>query len=216
MDLYWHIFCKLLSYLPSRCVKLRRTLKFCSGRSIKYLNLPIWQWSLSLVTLKLGMYSLPEQDKAVDKISYKPFTLKLLRTIQIRAVVDKYYSPLRMRISSELLFVSSKTSTTHSPPSCVESECSPVTIWSLQFRKVCDFIPALTFIAWSMRISQRKLGGQHKNLYPRAMQFVNEFLCVFLHHFMRFPKWKFNAGSDSPRPLWAPTIDNDNFLSLIR
>ena len=152
------------------------------------------------------MYSLPEQDKAVNKISYKPFTLKLLRNIQIRAVVDKYYSPLRMRISSELLFVSSKTSTTHSPPSCVESECSPVTIWSLQFRKVCDFIPALTFIAWSMRISQRKLGSQHKNLYPRAMQFVNEFLCVFLHDFLRLSKWKFNAGSDSPRPLWAPTV----------
>lgn len=53
--------------LPSLCVKLRRTLKFCSGRSMRYLSRPIWQWSVYFVTLKLGMYSLPVAEKQVNK-----------------------------------------------------------------------------------------------------------------------------------------------------
>lgn len=59
-----------------------------------------------------------------------------------------------MRISSEFL-LSSKTSTTQSPASCVESAWSPFTICSLQFRNDCEFAPVLALICWSMRILWR-------------------------------------------------------------
>lgn len=34
---------------------------------MRYRSRPIWQWSVSLVTLKLGKYSLPGEDKPVNK-----------------------------------------------------------------------------------------------------------------------------------------------------
>lgn len=122
--------------------------------------------------------------------------------------------PLRMRISSEFL-LSSKTSTTQSPASCVESAWSPLTICSLQFRNDCEFAPVLALICWSMRILWRNENKLSKKTSLIHVRFTDTQVTFFILCRAVFHTSKIIAGSCLKAESRLSLVACDAYLRVI-